>query len=266
MGALIAAAALAFAGPPLQARTSFLPAAVQFGDPVNAQVVVVVDRDAVEPRTLKITESLAPMTQLAPPETFRTVRGSRETVTVTIRATCLSDACLRPRITFPAVRISATRRDGRATRLAADWGALPVGRRVTAHDLAAAAPHFRANTAPGPPTYRVAPSTAATALEVVAGLAAAVAAALIGLQLRALLRRLRPALPGDALARALRLAREAERRPVPDRRRALGLLARVLGAGDGGLGRTASDLAWSARRPEPPAIDELVTRVERERA
>jgi hypothetical protein len=263
MGALIAAAALALAGPPLQARASFVPAAVQFGDPVSARLVVVLDRDAVDSRTLKITESLAPMTQLAPPKTVRTVRGARETVTVTIRATCLSDACLRPRLTFPAVRLAATRRDGRPARLTADWGALPVGRRVTAHDLAEATPHFRANTAALPPTYRVSPSKAATVLEVVAGLAAAAAAALIALQLRALLRRPRPALAGDALARALRLAREAERRPVPDRRRALGLLARVLGAP---AGRAASDLAWSEPQPEPPAIDALITRVEREHA
>jgi len=105
MGALIAAAALAFAGPPLQARASFEPAAVQFGDPVTARVVVVLDRDVVVSKSLKITESLAPMTQLAPAKTIRTARGSRETVTVTIRATCLSEACLRGRVTLPVVRI-----------------------------------------------------------------------------------------------------------------------------------------------------------------
>lgn len=265
MGALIAAAALALAAP-LQARTSFEPAAVQFGDPVTARIVVALDRDAVVAKSLKITESVAPLTQLAPPKTVRSVRGSRETVTVTIRATCVSEACLGGRVTLPAARVSAARRDGRTTKLAAAWGALLIGRRVTAHDLAAARPPFQADTAPGRPTYRVSPSTAATVLEIAAGLAAAAAAALVALQLRAILRRPRPVLPGDALARALRLAREAERRPVPDRRRALGLLARVLGVAGGGLGGAASDLAWSARRPEPQAIDELVTRVERERA
>jgi hypothetical protein len=69
----------------------------------------------------------------------------------------------------------------------------------------------------------------------------------------------------DELSRALRLVREAEARPVPDRRRALALLSRLLQSKDGALGRTARDLAWSRRGPEPPPVDELVTRVERGR-
>jgi hypothetical protein len=67
----------------------------------------------------------------------------------------------------------------------------------------------------------------------------------------------------DALERALRLAREAERLPVPHRRRALGLLARLLGRDH--LSSAASDLAWSEHKPEPDELEALVSEIERGR-
>jgi hypothetical protein len=137
--------------------------------------------------------------------------------------------------------------------------------RVSAADLAAAKPPFAADTAPGSPTYRIAPATAATALVVIAAVAAAAAAALLTLEARAVAHRRRRPSDGDELSRALRLVREAEGRPAPDRRRALALLARLL-RGHGSLDRTASDLAWSQPEPETHAVDDLVTRVEQERA
>jgi hypothetical protein len=66
------------------------------------------------------------------------------------------------------------------------------------------------------------------------------------------------------LERALALAREAERRPTPDRRRALGLLARLLGSRDPNLAGAIDELAWSAPAPTPDALAKLVNRVERE--
>jgi hypothetical protein len=68
----------------------------------------------------------------------------------------------------------------------------------------------------------------------------------------------------DELERALRLAREAENRPPPDRRRALGLLARLLDARDRRLSGTASDLAWAEPEPEQAALATFVADVERE--
>ena len=70
--------------------------------------------------------------------------------------------------------------------------------------------------------------------------------------------------PLTGLDRALALAREAEQRPPPDRRRALGLLARLLGPRDPRLADAADDLAWSAPAPTSDALAELVTQVERE--
>ena len=68
-------------------------------------------------------------------------------------------------------------------------------------------------------------------------------------------------MPVDELARALRLAREAEGRPAPDKRRALGLLARLLGKP---LATEASDLAWRRPPPERESLHALVSEVERE--
>jgi hypothetical protein len=68
--------------------------------------------------------------------------------------------------------------------------------------------------------------------------------------------------PLTGLARAVALAREAERRPTPDRRRALGLLALLLGSRERRLADAADELAWSAPAPTPDALAELVTEVE----
>ncbi|MGZ4389910.1 MAG: hypothetical protein ACXVZL_11070, partial [Gaiellaceae bacterium] len=62
----------------------------------------------------------------------------------------------------------------------------------------------------------------------------------------------------------LRLAREAESRPPPDRRRALGLLARLLGSRDGRLATAASELAWAKPQPEREAMSGLVAEIEHE--
>lgn len=243
---------------PVIVRSAFDPPAVEFGDALTARVVVLLDRDAVRPQTLKVTEDLAPLTQLAAPATVRTVRGRLETVSITTRVACLTDVCLTRQLHFPRVRVTVSGRTASSR-----WKALAVKSRVTAADLAAANPRFQADTAPGAPSYRIAPATAATLLDIVAILAAIGAVALVGLQVLAHARR-RPA-ASDELARALRLAREAEERPAPDRRRALGLIARLLGGEEDDLGRAADDLAWSEPKPEQQNVRELVSRVERER-
>jgi hypothetical protein len=248
---------------PLAVRTSFDRSAVQFGDALTARVVVALDRDAVKSGTLRVSRDLAPLTVLSAPSTTRTVSGRLETVSITQRVACLTAPCLARRITLPRVNVSATGRDGTAVARSAAWRRLALGSRVAAADLAGSNPPFAADTEPSSASYRLAPSTAAPILEIVAALAAAGAVALLAFELAALARRRRPAVSGDELDRALRLAREAEARPVPDRRRALALLARQLRTRDGSLGGAASDLAWSEPTPEPQAVDSLVTDVER---
>jgi hypothetical protein len=276
-GAIAAAAAIA-AGVFFLARGGSAPAAepttpvavrafldrvpVAFGDPVTARVVVALDRSAVRPQTLHLVDDVAPFTTLAAPRTTRATSGRLQTVTVEQRVACLTAPCLARTIALPKVRVSVESRDGGTARAATAWRPVHLRSRVTAADLARSSPRFAADATPPAPHSRI----PATPLQVLAALAAAAAVALLALEVRARARRRRPEAEGDELARALRLVREAEQRPAADRRRALGLLARLLRPRHDTLGRTASDLAWSRPTPETPAVDALVVDVEREQA
>lgn len=249
---------------PLLARAAVEPTVAAFGDPVTAHFEIVFDRSAVDAETLHISTDLAPLTLLSPARTTRTVSGRLETISIVQRAACLTAPCLADTLTLHPLRVTVTAPRGGVTT--SPPVLLQLRSRVTAKDVAAASPGFASNVTPPAPSYRIAPGTAAVLLDVIAALAAAAAAALLALQVLAVRRGRRRAETGDELARALRLVREAEGRPVPDRRRALALLARLLRNRDDALRDQASRLAWSAPTPERPAIDALVTEVESERA
>ncbi len=252
---------------PLAVRTSLSPAAAQFGDPVTARVVVLLDKDAVEPGSLRLVESVAPLTVLGSTRVTRTTRGQLLLVTHEIPATCISDVCLAEqgarRLELPSVQADATRHGGGTAHAEAAWPVLPVGGRVAASDLARANPPFRVDVTPPPPDYRISPSTLALLLDVLAIALAVAGIALAAWEATSRARRRRPAPVDGALTRALRLAREAEARPAPDRRRAVGLLARLVGERDRALGEHARDLAWSRRKPDGGSVSELVDEVER---
>jgi hypothetical protein len=250
---------------PLAVATSLDPAAPQFGDRMLARVVVALDTNLVQGQTLTLSDDLAPLTQLGPARTSRSTQGSLELVTVAIPVSCLSAPCAArngvARVGLPLVRAAVTRRNGRIARASAAWPTLAVGGRVTASDLAASSPPFEAGTAPPTATYRIDPATLATLLDLLAVLFALCGIGLAGWQVRAFLERRRPQ-PG-ALERALRLTREAEQRPAPDRRRALALLDRALGR-DQRAG-AARRLAWSEPLPEPHDLEQLVSDIEQGR-
>ncbi|MES1248261.1 MAG: hypothetical protein ABUS54_11390 [Actinomycetota bacterium] len=255
-GAVLAAVLLARGGgapataptAPAVVRTSLGADSVDFGAPLTARLVVVLDRDAVHVGSLDILDDLAPLTVLAPARTTRTRSGRLETVTVTQQVACLTADCLGGAVRLPKATVTV---DGTTVRT--PWRSLHVRSRVSAKDLARATPRLAADTTPPAPAYRVSPVSATTALEAIAGVAAAGAVALLALEAFALRRR-RLVDEQDELTRALRLLRESEGRDVPDRRRALGLLSRL--AGD----RAARDLAWSAREPDTPAIEDVLER------
>jgi len=252
--ALVAAPAAAAA--PLTVRTTFDDATIEFGDVVRAHVAVV-GADSVS-----ATLDLAPFTPVSPLQTTR--HGN--VVELTRSFVCLTAACVSDRgdatPKLAPVRIEA-RVGGRPVRVTKPWPQLHVRGRVTTADLSSSSPPFQASLEPPPPSYRVAPRTLAWLLDGAAIVLGLAALAFVVAQLR---RRVahRSAPTADELALALRLAREAEARPAPDRRRAVGLLARVLRARDAPLAVAARDLAWARPQPEPDALEALVGDVERE--
>jgi hypothetical protein len=247
---------------PVEVAASLDPTFIQFGDRVTARLVVALDTRLVRTQTLQLTDDLAPLTQLGPARTSRSTQGSIELVTVAVPVACLTAACVagsgQARVGLPLVRASVQARTGRRIHALARWPVLSVRGRVSASDLAPSSPPFQADTAPPGATYRIAPSTLATLLDVLAALCALSAIGLAGREAHLRLRR-RVSPPGG-LERALLLTRQAERRPVADRRRALALLSRALGA-DRRSG-AARRLAWSKPAPEPHELEELVSEIE----
>jgi hypothetical protein len=252
----------------LTVRATFDKPTIQFGEATRAHIVVLVDPSLIRPGSIHIVSDPGPLTELTPPQTARAVVGGTVVISSERTLSCLSSACVAARgdVTprLPAVTVTATTRGGSTVRTRIAWPVLHVRGRVSAADLARSRPPFRSDTSVPPVSYRIAPATLSDILVGVAaalGLAALALAAREGLRLA---RRGRAAPAEEALSRALRLAREAEARPAPDRRRALGLLARLLKTRDGRLASDASGLAWSRPAPEPDALAAIVGDVERE--
>lgn len=231
---------------------------VEFGDPVTATVAVTAPRGT--PVTVE-DANLAPLTQLGRTRVTHVTHGSVQTVTYATRASCLDDRCItRTKPKQIELRPAVVHVGGR--RAAAAWPALSVQRRVSPADAARVKPPLRADTTPPAVTYDVSPDHLALALDIAAAILAVAGVLLAGASAAALYRRRHRAAPLTGLERALALAREAERRPQPDRRRALALLARLLGQRDAHLADEADELAWSAAGPTPGAVSQLVTEVE----
>jgi hypothetical protein len=237
---------------------------VQFGDLIHTRVAVVVDA-SVRAGSVRIVDDPAPLTSVSLPRTSR----AGDVIEVTRDAICLTSACVSdagsttPKLAPALVR--AELKSGRAIQVVVQWPQLTVRGRVTGGDLGRSQPPFRASLLPPAPTYRTSPGTFAWLLDAAAIVLGLAAAALMLVQIRMWMRGRSRAVPADELERALRLAREAEQRPPPDRRRAAGLLARLLGDRDSALAGNASELAWAERQPEPDALESLVGEIERGR-
>jgi hypothetical protein len=261
--------ALTAPGRPIAVQASFVPATVEFGDPVTARVVVTVATSSVRTSTLHVALGVAPLTQLGRIAERRVARGGTAVVTYELRAACLSEACIsasgRRIVTPPAVEADVAQRDGGRATATGAWAPLAVAGRVTAADVAAARVPFRAAVTPPSVTYRIRPATLAALLDAAAGILAACGVGLAAAALLGARRRQQTGHRADELVRALQLAREARTRPERDRRTAAGYVGRLLGRRDATLARAAGDLAWSRPTPTPDSLTELVDQVEQER-
>jgi hypothetical protein len=252
---------------PLTVRASFDPPAVEFGDRVVVRVVVLADRSALDTSRLTVTGDMAPLTSLGRTRISRATRGRLLVATYEQDAVCLSEECLAGTGSKPlrlqAARAEAPRRAGGVARASSDRRLLRVDGRVTAADLEPSRLPFRADTSPPAVSYRIAPDTLRLLLDVVAATLALAGVGFAAWQAVVVRSRGTPESRG-ALERAVALVREAESRTPDDRRRAVGLLARVLQRRDATLAHTAGDLAWSEPEPAPTELAALADRVGRE--
>ena len=257
MGALTALAALAAAaGPPVQAHVSVTPATAGIGVRVTAEARITIDPRRVDSATVRVSFGVAPLAALGPVQQS----GLRFRVV----AACLDEACApnaKPRpVRLAPIRVTGRLRDGRPLSATFAWPVLVLVPRVPAAALRGNPP-FRLETSPPSPRYRVSPGTLAALLDAVAAVLALAAGAALALLWRRAARR-RAELRRDPLDRALALARESAHRPPEDRRRALGLLARVLGRRRSGLADPVEALAWSRPPPSAEATTSLADDIE----
>ena len=268
-GATVLVAAALASGAPLAPSTSLDPGSPRFADRVTATATVVVE--GLDPGSVRTVGGFGPLDVLSGPTVERHDRGDgRTAVELSWVVACLNEDCVPGgdgprRIALPPLRVSATRDDGTTARAVVRWPPFQIEGRVSRAEAGAATPPLRRETALPPPSYRVAPGTLATAFDV---LAAVLLAGAVLLGIRALMRRRRrreeerlAAL--SPLERALLYARESEGRGSDDRRRALGLLGRILGSASA-LGGSASRLAWSPPEPSPDQVETVVHDVEQD--
>ena len=253
---------------PLAVHATFEPPTAQFGDPVTARVTVSLDRGAVRAGTLRVSRDIAPLVQLGPAKTTRSTRGRLKIVSISVPAACMTDACVarfgETSLDLPRASVSVSAADGRILRTGTAWPALRIRSRVTAADLEPVRPRFRGDDSPPAPSYRIAPATLSRLFEFLAAVLAGAGVGLAVYEAGRVVRRDRRASAVGELETALRLAREAEARPAPDRRRALSLVARLVEPRSRPLAGAARELAWSEPKPEPRALAELVAQIERE--
>jgi hypothetical protein len=253
-------------GRALSAQAAFEPAAAAFGDTVTARLSVVLDNRVFDPSTLHVTFPLAPLAVVGRTVRHRADRGDTTTITYAVSVACLGGRCVArgesATVSPAAPAVTVRRRTGATARVAALRPSLVVDRRVGAAAVAAARPPFRRDLGVPSISYRIAPRALTSILAVVAGLLAAAGGALAA---SAVVGRSRAASAsrGSELARALALVRSAEARSAADRRRAVGLVARLLAGRNRALAETGDGLAWSRPPPSGESATGFADEVER---
>lgn len=246
---------VALAAPPalaadVRVTTSITPRPARFGDVIHATLTV------HSSATVTVQEGFAPYQVVS-----RTTSSDGAVTTVRFDLQCLEARCA-PGPGARSVPLAPARVHAGSDVVVARFPAVRVEPRASEAQVANPERSFLHPTTPPPPSFRFAPRTAQKAL--IAG-----AAALVLVALALVLPLLRPrraratAEPVDPLAHALALVRDARSRPSGDRRRALGLLARVLRrSGAATTGQAAADLAWSEPEPEPARMAQLLDQIE----
>jgi hypothetical protein len=253
LGALGAVPAASAAG--VQISTSTTPRAARFGDVIQATISV------RAPAAAQVQPGFSPYQVLRSRSASSRVGGVVTTIS-TFDLQCLDPQCA-PGPGARRVALGPSRVLVGSKVMTARFARVVVDPRTTARQVAHPERSFLHPTIPARPTYRFSPTVLRIGLLGAAVLLVVLAAALLWPLLRP--RRSRADQQQlDALARALALVRAARSRPPPDRRRALGLLSRILRRrGDAPVARAVADLAWSEPEPDSERMRQLADRVER---
>jgi hypothetical protein len=261
--------------PAIEARTDLSPRSVLFGDTVRALVDVTLDRNRVDPDSVRVLADFAPWKRLANPERVRRDGETTTSIRTTYVLRCVTNACISDDAAavqndtelkvFEQAQVTYTASEGRASTsrvsLQVPWPRLTVGARFSARDALSAGAStsgWRVDLLSLPAfSYRVTP-VLLFALLLAAGIVLAIASGAFVHRAR---RRRAPPAPMGAdgpsepvvtpLDRALALLEDSARLDgAADQRRALELVAAALdGRGDLKLARESRALAWSEPVP-----------------
>ncbi len=253
--------------PAIEARADLSPRRASFGDTVRALVDVTLDRERVDPDSVRVLVDFAPWKRLANPERLRRDGETTTSIRMTYVLRCLTSSCVARDVTavqndtttkvFTQVRVTYTGREGSGAR-SERRGRCSLSARAIRPQLPRPRHLWQADLLSLPAvTYSVTPGLLFVLL-LAAGTLLAIAGGAFAY--RALRRRAPPALPRadepsgpvlTPLERALALLEDSSRVDgAGDQRRALELVAAVLvERGDMNLAQAARVLAWSKLVP-----------------
>ena len=244
------------------------PSVAHFGEPVVADLVVVANKQLVDPDTVRVRPDFTPYAPTGQRTVERTENATSTRFRYRFTLRCLDEECApeseRKLIELPGTGVFYRFRSsqGQGTAIV-DWPSFEVTARVPIEELAPE--RWRADVTSLPATtYARSPGTIAAAL-----VAASILLALLAVWLVWRLSRPQAIQAADAveaeetrasaLERALQLAREASLDgDSPERRKAFERVARELGSrGLGDLADRARALAWSSGAPNLVVVAEL---------
>jgi hypothetical protein len=257
----------------ISGETQLSRSAAMFADPLKAKIIVLVDRDRIDPARIGFSPDFQPYALIGVPTVEREDTGRLTHLVYTANLACVTYSCMPTaaftRVQFDQAKVFYWPRTGGGQRtLQLPWYPLTVASRTTAADIANAdpfqQPSWRVSTGPLGVTYDISPGLLRALL-----LAASVLLflfALVGFAgfVRAILRRVRvPVL--TRLERAVLLVeRASEDDDQPAKRKALELLSRELShTGERELALAARELAWGEETPMPAATQPLTVDVRR---
>lgn len=260
----------------ISSRTSITPRGQLFGDGVVARLDLLVDREVIDPGTIRIQTDFAPYRAVGKPVLRRADRERVTRLRYAVALDCLVDRCAprsdRKEVTFKAARVFSR---GRLVQRP-EWPALTIGSRLQSPSTdptenfnprtrePSTGLDWRAEVRVAAATWRIDPTWATVALVALALVLLGVSFFLLSLAYPGLARRLwRRPRRLSPLERALAAVQHARAQGVErDHRVALDDLAtelRAVGAPE--LAGTAYALAWDEPAPAAERTDGLSDQV-----